>query len=69
MKNIKGIAVVTDGSLKRMAVTFDVVEGDGTISRTNQRINRVVTDPDVLEAVKSCEAYAQKIIDEQEQAK
>ena len=66
MKNIKGIAVVTDGSLKRMAVTFDVVEGDGTISRTNQRINRVVTDPDVLEAVKSCETYAQKIIDEQE---
>lgn len=65
MKNIKGIAVVTDGSLKRMAVTFDVVEDDGTISRTNQRINRVVTDSDVLEAVKEFEAYAQKIVDEQ----
>ena len=65
MKNIKGIAVVTDGSLKRMAVTFDVVEADGTISRINQRINRVVTDSDVLEAVKEFEAYAQKIVDEQ----
>ena len=65
MKNIKGIAVVTDGSLKRMAVTFDVVEDDGTISRINQRINRVVTDSDVLEAVKEFEAYAQKIVDEQ----
>ena len=66
MKNVKGIAVVTDGSLKRIAVTFDVVEDNGTISKINQRINRVVTDPNVLEAVKSCEAYAQKIIDEQE---
>ena len=66
MKNVKGIAVVTDGSLKRIAVTFDVVDDNGTISKINQRINRVVTDPDVLEAVKSCEAYAQKIIDEQE---
>lgn len=65
MKNIKGIAVVTDGSLKRMAVTFDVVEDDGTISRTNQRINRIVTDSGVLEAAKEFEAYAQKIVDEQ----
>ena len=36
MKNIKGIAVVTDGGLKRITVTFDVVKGDDTISKTNQ---------------------------------
>ena len=65
MKNIKGIAVVTDGNLKRIAVTFDVVEEDGTISKINQRINRVITDSEVLKQVAEVESYAQKIVDEQ----
>lgn len=65
MKNIKGIAVVTDGNLKRIAVTFDVVEDDGKISKVNQRINRVITDSEVLKQVAEVESYAQKIVDEQ----
>ncbi len=65
MKNIKGIAVVTDGNLKRIAVTFDVVEEDGKISKVNQRINRVITDSEVLKQVAEVESYAQKIVDEQ----
>lgn len=65
MKNIKGIAVVTDGNLKRIAVTFDVVEEDGKISKVNQRINRVITDSEVLKQVTEVESYAQKIVDEQ----
>lgn len=65
MKNIKGIAVVTDGKLKRIAVTFDVVEDDGKISKVNQRINRVITDSEVLKQVAEVESYAQKIVDEQ----
>ena len=67
MKNIKGIAVVTDGNLKRIAVTFDVVEDDGKISKVNQRINRVITDSEVLKQVAEVESYAQKIVDEQEE--
>ena len=66
MKNIKGIAVVTDGNLKRIAVTFDVVEEDGKISKVNQRINRVITDSEVLKQVTEVESYAQKIVDEQQ---
>ena len=65
MKNIKGIAVVTDGNLKRIAVTFDVVEEDGKISKVNQRINRVITDSEVLKQVTEVESYAKKIVDEQ----
>lgn len=65
MNNIKGIAVVTDGNLKRIAVTFDVVEDDGKISKVNQRINRVITDSEVLKQVAEVESYAQKIVDEQ----
>ena len=63
MKNVKGIAVVTDGSLKRIAVTFDVVEDNGTISKINQRINRVVTDSAVIDNISALEQYAQTIID------
>ena len=66
MKNIKGIAVVTDGSLKRIAVTFDVVEDNGTISKINQRINRVVTDSAVIDNISALEQYAQTIVDSQE---
>lgn len=66
MKNVKGIAVVTDGSLKRIAVTFDVVEDNGTISKINQRINRVVTDSAVIDNISALEQYAQTIVDSQE---
>ena len=66
MKNLKGIAVVTDGNTKRIAITYDVINDKGEATSVNKRINRIVTDTNVLEAVKSCEAYAQKIIDEQE---
>ena len=66
MKNVKGIAVVTDGSLKRIAVTFDVVEDNGTISKINQRINRVVTDSAVIDNISALEQYAQTIIDSAE---
>ena len=67
MKNIKGIAVVTDGNLKRIAVTFDVVEDNGTISKINQRINRVVTDSAVIDNISALEQYAQTIVDSQEE--
>ena len=66
MKNVKGIAVVTDGSLKRIAVTFDVVEDNGTISKINQRINRVFTDSAVIDNISALEQYAQTIVDSQE---
>ena len=65
MKNLKGIAVVTDGNTKRIAITYDVINDKGEATSVNKRINRVVTDINVLEAVKSCEAYEQKIMYEQ----
>lgn len=67
MKNLKGIAIVTDGSIKRMAMTYDVINDDGIATAMNKRINRVVADKDVLAAIDVLESYAKNIIDEQEE--
>lgn len=66
MKNIKGLAMVSDGNLKRMAITYDVIGDDGTISITNRRINKIVVEPDAIEAINKLETYAQSIVDSME---
>jgi hypothetical protein len=64
MKNIKGLAVATDGSLKRMAITYDEIdETTGKVINSNVKANRVVTDESVLDAIKLVEQLAQTIID------
>ena len=66
MKNVKGIAVITDGNMKRLVTTYDVIDETGKATSINKKCNRIVTDESVLEAIKITESYAQKIIDEQE---
>lgn len=64
MKNIKGIAVATDGSLKRIAITFDEIdETTNKVAKPNAKANRVVTDATILASIASIEAFAQGIID------
>lgn len=63
MKNIKGIAVVSDGNLKRIAITFDIIDEDGTIKSSNGRVNKIVVDADTISAISSVEAYAQTVVD------
>jgi hypothetical protein len=64
MKNIKGIAVATDGSLKRMAITYDVIDEEtGKVTSSNVKTNRVVTDAEVLGEIAKIEEFAQMIID------
>lgn len=64
MKNIKGIAVATDGNLKRMAITYDVIDEEtGKVISSNMKANRVVTDAEVLGEIEKIERFAQSIID------
>ena len=63
MNNIKGFAVATDGSGKRIAITFDVIDGQGKVTSTNKKINRVIIDETVLAAIKIVEEYAQTVVD------
>ncbi|MDD6139187.1 MAG: hypothetical protein PUB68_08415 [Lachnospiraceae bacterium] len=64
MINIKGFAIAQDGAMKRIAVTYDQIDSNGKVVNPNARINRVITDSDVLAAVTLLEDYAGKIADE-----
>lgn len=65
MKNIKGIAFAADGSMKRLAITYDEVNSDGKVTNQNVKVNRVVTDDKVINALATVEAFAQSIADEE----
>ena len=66
MKNIKGIAIATDGSLKRMAITYDEIDVEsGKVTKSNAKTNRVVTDEAILAKIAAIETFAQGIIDEE----
>lgn len=64
MKNIKGFAVASDGNMKRIAITFDEISDTGKVINSNVKINRIITDENVLAAVSTLEQYGQIVIDE-----
>lgn len=63
MINIKGMAVATDGSFKRIAITYDEIDETGKVINSNAKINRVVTDNAVLEAIAVIEDYAKTVVE------
>ena len=64
MINIKAIATATDGSVKRMAVTYDVINGEGKITTSNAKLSRVIGDDSVLKAVDTLELFAKNSVNE-----
>lgn len=64
MKNIKGFAVSTDGTMKRLAVTYDAIDDEGKVTKANVRVNRLITDDNALAAVDELLSYAQSLIEE-----
>lgn len=63
MLNIKSLAVATDGSYKRLAITYDKIDDAGKVINSNAKFNRVVVDGDVLGAISTIEDFAKSIID------
>lgn len=66
MNNVKSIAVARDGNMIRMAVTYDVIDGEGMVVEPNKKLNRIVTDDDALSAIEVLNGYAQELVDEVE---
>lgn len=64
MINIKAIATATDGSVKRMAITYDLINEEGKITKANAKINRVVVDEEALKAIDTLEKLAQNSVEE-----
>lgn len=62
MVNVKSLAIATDGSYKRLAVTYDEVDDAGKVINSNVKVNRVVVDDAVLGAVSTIEDFAKSII-------
>lgn len=62
MINIKAIATATDGSVKRMAITYDVINDEGKVTSANAKLNRVVIDQAALKAIDTLEQLAQENI-------
>lgn len=62
MINIKGIAVATDGAMKRMAITYDEIDDTGKIINGNAKMNRVITDSTVNDHVSALYTYAESLI-------
>mgnify|MGYP000273214920 CR=1 FL=1 len=62
MINIKAIATASDGSVKRMAITYDVINDEGKVTSANAKLNRVVIDQAALKAIDTLEQLAQESI-------
>lgn len=68
MNNIKGYAIANDGSMKRIAITYDVIDENGKPVKVNAKTNNFIVDSEVLDALAIVEAYAQGIVDNLEGA-
>jgi hypothetical protein len=64
MNNIKAIGMANDGSMKRISVNYDVINEDGKVVSSNKRVNRVITDDDVINAINVIYEYANKMLEE-----
>lgn len=64
MLNIKGLSISTDGDMKRLATTFDEINDNGKVTKSNARINRLVTDEEALAAIDVLWNYASQVIEE-----
>lgn len=64
MNNIKAIGMANDGSMKRISVNYDVVNKEGKVVSSNKRINRVITDNDVINAINIIYEYANTMLEE-----
>ena len=62
MNNVKGYAIATDGNMKRIAITHDVIGDSGKVINPNVKTNRVVTNENVLAAIEILDAYALEVV-------
>ena len=66
MNNLKGYAIANDGNMKRIAITYDVIDDNtGIPTALNKKVNQFITDTTVLETIKQIDTFAQGIIDNQ----
>lgn len=63
LRNLKAVGILSDGNMKRLVITYDEVDDTGTVTKSNVKINKIITDGDIINAINVVETYAQTIID------
>ena len=64
MINVKGYAIATDGSAKRIAITHDVIDEAGKVINPNMKTNRIVTDEKALQCIAYLDEYCKSVVEE-----
>lgn len=62
MNNIKALGIANDGNMKRLAINYDVINEEGKVISSNKRVNRVVTDEEVINAINLIYDYSEKLL-------
>lgn len=66
MNNLKGYAIASDGNMKRIAITYDVIDDEtGKPIGLNKKANQFITDDAILKLIAKIDNYAQGIIENQ----
>lgn len=63
MKVVTSITILTTEEGKRLSITFSEIDSDGKIIKDNERVNRVVVDPDTLAEIANLWNFAQGIVE------
>lgn len=64
MKNLKSMTVTTDGSVKRISITYDVIDENGKVIGSNKRLNRAITELTALKTIAGVEEIAASLMEE-----
>ena len=64
MYNVKGYAVAKDGNMRRIAITYDVIDDtSGKPVKVNAKANNFIVDENVKAALSTVDAYVQNIVE------
>lgn len=66
MKKVTSVTTFKTDLGTMLALTYSVVADDGTITKRNAKLSKVVVDDDANELITKLTAFAQKIVDAQE---
>lgn len=57
------MTVLTTAEGKRLSITFSEIDDNGNIIKENERVNKVVVNPNTLECIAGLEEFSQEIVD------
>ena len=63
MVNIKNVTISKDGDFNKLSFMYDLVDDEGKIIGTNNRITRIITDETILAHMDAIKDYGLTVIE------